>query len=275
MQQLILSRLLRLIPPPEPTSGLALSRLAAASYFLGDWQDAQATTMEQQLFVGAACATAKVPPALQAPSSPTYAAPNPDPRFGLWAAFDPTGLDPAPALVTPPATLGTGSSTASGAAGPFLDAWGAALGIHRWTFWNTNISPAAWTTETDSAFAVRIISTIARPSTTNYGMAAILDCFFGLNGTSSHVLVQNAASNTYLRYDQQNASALRVGNQNFTPSSDARATGFASGNGSLAGCFVVNIPIARNADQTIGPSRVTQSRRDPMHRHLRQQRRGV
>jgi hypothetical protein len=104
---------------------------------------------------------------------------------------------------------------------------------------------------------VRLISTIARPSITNFGMAAILDCFFGLNGTSTHVLVLNAASATYKRYDQKGSQTLRVGNANFTPSSDARASGFSSGNGSLAGCFIVNIPLTRNGDGTIGPNHVT------------------
>jgi hypothetical protein len=250
-----------LIPPPAPTSGLALARITAASYFLGDWQDVQATTLEQQLFVGAACVPVKVPPSLQPQSSPSYAAPNPDPRFALWTAFDLGGVDPAPALVPSPASLGTGSSTASGAAGPYLDAWGAVLGNARWSYFNIAATPPAWVIETDAAYAVRLITTIARPSTTNYGMAAILDCVFGLNTdvngvNQGHVVVTNGGS--YQRFNMAGASSPRVGDSTFTPSADARAVGFFAGSDEVAGTFAVRIPLTRNADQTIGPNHISQ-----------------
>jgi hypothetical protein len=153
--------------------------------------------------------------------------------------------------------LGTGTSTAAGAAGPYLDAWGSILGNARWSYLDSTQSPPAWVNETDAAYALRLITTIARPSTTNFGMAAILECFFGLAGTSSHVRVLNAALATYQHYDQQSPSLLWVGDSNFTPAASARATGLTAGNSSLAGCFIVKIPLVRNGDGTIGPNKVT------------------
>jgi hypothetical protein len=243
-QQLVLARLLRLIPgPPGPTYGLPLARLTAASYFLGDWQDTQATTLEQQLFVGAVCQTQ--------PSSGNPLTPSLDPRFTLWYGFNPNAPDPNPTLVPSPASEGTGSATAAGAVGAFLDLWGAAFGNTRWRYWDA--ANSVWVNETDTAYALRILTDIARPSTTNYGLSILLDAALGLTGTGFHVQVVDAALGTFKRYN----SGLRFGDSNFAPSASSRAPGFVAGNAGNAGAFIVDIPLARNADQSIGPLRIT------------------
>jgi len=291
-QPLILDRLMRLIPPPGSMSARMNSRLTAASFFFTSiqsptvvpydypamGQDDQATLMEQQLFIGAACPPQPVSPSLYPPSDPRYVAANPDPRFILWTGYfvSPAAqstYDPTPSPVSAPSILGTGTSTASGASGLFLDQWGAALGNARWGYWDTTQSPPVWTSETDSAFALRILSDIARPSTTNRGLAMVLNAAFGISGGLTCNVVDAAAgtgghrfSNSTLGYVSSTVEA-RAGNlttggevgvaSGSTPSTGARASGFVAGNSSLAGCFVVQIPLARNGDGSIGPLHIT------------------
>ena len=267
-QQLTLDRMARLIPPAPPTSGLPLARLIAASYFLGDWQDAQATAFEQQLSVGAACNQQPVSPSLLPMSNPAYVAPSQDPRFALWTGYyinPPIPYDPTPTLVVPPAsqTPPTGSSTASGASGGYLDDWGSALGNSRWGYQDLTQTPPVWVMETDSQYALRILADISRPSTTSYGLALVINAAFGLPQGLSVNVVDAAAQTGGHRFLNSTfgpanpALASIIGNKNFTPAKAANTPGFTAGDDSLAGCFYVQIPLVRNADQSIGSKHIT------------------
>ena len=252
-QPLTLERLKRLIPPPAPTTGLALGRLTMASCFLSNapvgtsamtMQDDQATLMEQQLFVGAYCrwstSTGMVnslptPPNLRAPldpSNPAYKPPSTvstDPRMDLWFAYD---------ADQPPVPVPVVANTA-GAQGAYLDAWGSVLG-------NSRRIGAGGVMETDDVYAIRILSDIARPSTTNAGLSAIVDAALSLSyGTGLSQVVDAFTSSAAPRFNNglRAASASTTGN----PAWGARCSGFAAGNSTLAGCFYVLVPLTRAA----------------------------
>jgi len=183
--QYTLDRLSNLIPPAPPTSGLALERLLAYAEMLGAQAalngipSGSGTTLDKTWgrffnlprIVGEIDATylarlVAYQAALGPMTTQDMQARNLERALAIGATI--SGQTTRTATTGGTQTFGT---TSYGASGMGLDYWGQIYGTVR----------AA--SESDAAYAVRIIKAIALPATGNASLGAALDTYFGVSGT--------------------------------------------------------------------------------------------